>query len=249
MLINQFLRRYKKLLISLAFAIIFLITMFNNIPTWVLAKTLNHYSQNKIKLYETRGTFWKGSGLLVAIEPQTQQSAPLVLLNWKIKLGFSKLVDINFMIGNNSVADVYLNKHGLNLSNLNLSLSIAQVSELFGLIKNFDLSGNINISTKEIQLGNKNQGIFNIALSSLSSGRAPINPLGDYDVMFNVNDGAIDISSSSDSTLMLNGNGTMSNLSLKARIQESKKEKMLQFISVIGIPQPDGSYNLKIFPQ
>lgn len=242
----NFFARNKRRFTFIIFILIFLYTLFQNIPTFILANAINTYSQKKLKLYDTSGTFWNGSGLLVAVDTRTNQSAPLILVNWDIKLGLTKFIDIKFSVGSNQIADVYLNKHGLNLSKLNLSLSVSQVTELFGLIKNLGLSGNVNVSTDQMLLSKKSDGIFTINLTAVSSSISPVNPLGDYKVIFNADKKSIDVTSSSNSTLILNGNGTTSSLTLKARIAEDKKEKMLQFITVMGMPQPDGSYNLKI---
>ena len=239
--------RYRKVLIAILFFLIFFITLFNTIPTWVLGSLLNKYSAEKLKLYDTHGTFWDGSGLLVATDPKSKSSAPLILLNWKIKLGMKKFVDMQFFVGDNKLANIYLDKKGLNLNNLNMSLSIGQVTELFGLIKNLGLSGNVNVSTDQMLLGKKNQGTFNIKLTAVSSSISPVNPLGDYNVIFNADNGSIKVSSSDSSSLILNGEGTVSELTLKGKVAPDKKDKLLQFITVIGLPQPDGTYAMKIF--
>ncbi len=246
MFIYNFFANNKKRFTIIVFVIIFFFTLFKDIPTVILANAINTYSQKKLKLYDTSGTFWNGSGLLVAVDTRTNQSAPLILLNWDIKLGITKFIDIKFTVGNNQIADIYLNKNGLNLSKLNLSLSISQVTELFGLIKNLGLSGNVNISTEEMLLSKKSDGIFSINLTAVSSSISPVNPLGDYTVLYNADKTSIEVTSSSSSTLLLSGNGTSSSLTLKAKVADDKKEKMLQFITVMGMPQPDGSYNLKI---
>ncbi|MFN8770237.1 MAG: type II secretion system protein N [Neisseriaceae bacterium] len=244
--LNRFYTRYKKIFITSIFIIIFLIAFINNIPSWVLGSALDKYSQHKLKLYDTQGTFWSGSGLLVATDSKTQ-SAPLILLNWSVALGFSKFVDVKFFVGNNQLVDIYLNKQGLYLDSLNMSLSMGQVTQLFGLIKNLGLSGNINMSSKQVHLGTKNEGIFNIKLTSVSSSISPVNPLGDYNINFDTGSGAIQVSSDNNSSLLLSGSGSLNSLILSGRIAPSKKDKLLQFMTIMGLPQPDGSYSLKIF--
>ncbi|MBY0379994.1 MAG: type II secretion system protein N [Burkholderiales bacterium] len=239
--------RYRKFLIGIIFFVIFFITLFNTIPTWVLGSLLNKYSAQKLKLYDTHGTFWDGSGLLVATDPKSNSSAPLILLNWKIKLGMTKFVDMQFFVGNNNLANIYLDKKGVNLNNLNMSLSIGQVTELFGIIKNLGLSGNVNISTNQMILGKTNQGTFNIKLTAVSSSISPVNPLGNYNVVFNTDNRSIKVSSSENSSLTLNGEGSVSELILKGKVATDKKDKLLQFITVMGSPQPDGTYSMKIF--
>lgn len=247
MIIRRLYTRYRKIFISTTFIIIFLMAMIINIPTWVLGSVLSKYSQGRLHLYDTQGTFWNGSGLLVAVDQKTQHSAPLILLNWKAKLGLSELLEVKFFVGNTQLVKIYLNQQGVYLESLNISLSIGQLTEIFGLIKNLGLSGNIKVSTSQIHLGTKNEGVFDIKFTAISSGISPVNPLGDYDISFNTGSGAIGVNSSSDSALMLTGSGTINELILNGKVASTKREKLLQFITVMGLPQPDGSYNLKIF--
>jgi hypothetical protein len=246
--IVDFYRNRKKTIVYVAFCTMFLIAFSMNIPTWVLGSLLSKYSQNKLRLYNTNGTFWSGSGLLVAVDTRTQYSAPLILFNWKVKLGIVRYIDINFFIGTRKIANVYLNNSGLNLDSLNMSLSLGQVTELFGLIKNLGLSGNVLLSGDKIKLSpTRSNGIFNLKLTTISSSISPVNPLGDYTVNYNLSNGTLSVSSSSSSNLILSGNGSITSLVLNGKIAPSKKEQLLQFITVMGLPQPDGSYSLKIF--
>lgn len=246
-MIKRFYIRNRKYILGSLFVIVFLISLINNIPTWILGSAINKYSEGRLSLYDQQGTFWHGSGLLVASEPKLQQSAPLLLIDWHIRMGFSKFVDIKFTIGNTQIADIYLNKTGLNLDKLNLSLSISQVSQLSSIVKDLSLSGNINIATDHLSLGKKTNGLFHLTLSNVSSSLSPVNPLGTYKVEFNASSGAIEVSSSGGSALILNGTGNVNGLSLSAKIDESKKEQLIQFITIMGAPKANGSYELKIF--
>lgn len=239
--------RYSKHIIRVMFVLVFIGALITNIPTFVLANLINSYSQEKLALYNTHGTFWRGSGLLVAVDKKVSQSAPLVMLNWDITLGIKKIIDIKFAIGSMTIADVYLNTRGVNLDKLDLSLSISQVSRLFGLVHDLGLSGNINITASSLHLGKVTDGILKVNLADVSSSLSPVNPLGTYMGSLDAHNGNITVSSSKSSALILSGDGNLNALNLNAKIDESKKAKMVQFITFMGIPLPDGSYNLKIF--
>lgn len=239
----------KKYFIAIAFVVVFIFTLIANIPCWVLGDIVQNYSGKRLRLYDTEGTFWKGSGLLVAVDAKKQlHASPLLHINWNIKPGFSKFIDIQFAVDEHKIADIYLNKTGVNMDKLDLSLSVTQLSELVDVAKDLGVSGNINLSAEHIHLGKKIDGVFNIKLDNISSTISKVNPLGSYVVQLTPATGKVSVSTpSSQDILMLSGDGDVSSLTLKARVNESHKEEMLQFITAMGIPQPDGSYNLKIF--
>lgn len=244
---KRFLARNRKLIIGILFSMVFSITLVFNIPSWALSNVIEKYSQGRLKLYNTEGTFWDGSGLLVALSSNRLNSAPLIMLKWKIRLGFHKFVDIQFSVGNKQIADVFYDKRGANLDKLNLSLSITQVEQLFDVVKDLNVSGNINLSTDHILLGNKMVGDFKVNLDNISSGISRVNPLGSYVVTLSAADGHISMTSSPNSILLLSGEGSTVGLTLSARISAEHREEMLQFITLMGIPKPDGSYMMKIF--
>jgi hypothetical protein len=244
---KHFLNQNKPYVIASLFILVFVISLINNMPTWILGKVVEHYSQGKLKLYNQNGNFWHGSGLLVATDTKLQQSAPLLLVDWNINLGLTKFIDVKFTTGNNPIAEVYLNKAGVNLDKVNLSLSISQVSQLSSIVQTLGLSGNISLITDHIILGKTTSGIFDILLSNVSSSISPVNPLGSYKIQLNASNSSLNVASVGSSLLMLKGNGNLNSLSLDARIDPAKKEQMAQFITVMGIPKADGSYELKIF--
>lgn len=244
---KHFLNQNKPYVIASLFILVFVISLINNMPTWILGKVVEHYSQGKLKLYNQTGNFWHGSGLLVATDTKLQQSAPLLLVDWNINLGLTKFIDVKFTTGNHPIAEVYLNKAGVNLDKANLSLSISQVSQLSSIVQTLGLSGNISLITDHIILGKTTSGIFDIFLSNVSSSISPVNPLGSYKIQLNASNSSLNVDSVGGSLLTLKGNGNLNSLSLDARIDPAKKEQMAQFITVMGIPKADGSYELKIF--
>lgn len=237
----------RKYLIAALFSIVFVLTLIYNIPSWALSSVVENYSSGRLKFYDTEGTFWNGNGLLVAMGPKRISSAPLMLLHWKIKLGFTKFIDIQFSVGNKKIAEVYVNSKGANLDKLNISLSLTQVEQLFDVIKDMGVSGNINVSSDHILVGKKMAGEVKVNIDNISSGISRVNPLGSYIVQLNAGNGDIHVSSNPGNILDLSGSGSVAGLSLEARINESHKAEMLQFITLMGVPKPNGAYQLKIF--
>lgn len=238
----------KKRLFIIVFAVVFMLGMIINLPAWVLSSVMWHYSDGKLRLYNESGSFWHGSGLLVIENSRLKVSAPLVVMDWKLTLGFTKFVNVDFTIDNAPVANIYINKDGLNIDKLALSLSLDQVTQFVSFVGNLGLSGNLNISTTHVIISpNKGNGSFIAKLDGISSSMAPVNPLGSYIVNFNMTTGGIDITSQPGSVMDLSGSGNLSSLNLKALIQQDKIEQMAQFMTVMGMPSPDGSYLLKVF--
>ena len=244
---THWLMKKRRYIIGTLFGFVFIFTLFNSAPSWILNTVVEKYSASRLKFYDTQGTFWNGSGLLVANGTKHATSAPILLLNWSIKLGFSKFIDINFNIGSKHVAEFYINKTGANLDNLDLSISLTQVEKLFDIIKDLSVSGNINISTKHIQVGKKATGNLMVKIDNISSGLSRANPLGSYVVVLTTDNGNIQVSSAADSILNLDGTGSTDSLILEGRIRDDRREDMMQFITLMGIPKPNGAYQLKIF--
>ncbi len=240
---------HKRIFIKILFVLVLLLTVIINIPSNALSKFITYYSKEKLMLANTSGSLWHGSGLLVALDKKVSQSSPLLMLNWDILFGIKDFITINFTIDNNKIAQIILNKNGINLNQLNLSLSVSQVSQLFGLIHDLNLAGNLHIQTQNNIQINKLGYVGNILinLTNLSSSLSPVNPLGSYLINLDLSNYAINVSSEQNSTLMVNGDGDLSSLELRANIMETKKLQMKEFIAFMGIPLPDGSYNFKIF--
>ena len=237
----------KRLFITL-FIVIFLCGVVINLPAWVLSNAMSHYSGGKVRLYNETGSFWHGSGLLVIENKRLKVSAPLVVIDWRLSLGFTKFIDVNFSIDNTKIAEVFLNKNGVNLDKLQLSLSVDQVSQLISIVGNLGLSGDLNLSASHLLISpSKNTGVFIAKIDSISSSMAPVNPLGSYTINLDMSDGSILVSSQSGSVLDLSGSGNMGALSVKAIIDKTKQEQMSQFMTVLGMPNADGSYTLKVF--
>jgi general secretion pathway protein N len=250
---NAFFIRFRKYLIIAGCAIVFFATLIINIPAWVLNSPLTKYSHNQLRLYNLSGSFWNGSGLLVASSASKQNkigAVPLIHISWKISLGLSKYVDVSLFLDQHKIADVYLDKSGLNIDNLSLSLSVSQVSRLSNVVDDLKVSGSLQIKAKHLLVTGKTQsGVMNITAKNISSGISPVNPLGTYLVNVDLNGDKINVTTDSNenSVLTLNGSGTLSTLTLKASVNQEKAEKMKTFITLMGVPNADSTYDLKLF--
>ena len=244
---KRWLIRKRRYIIGTLFGLVFIISMVNNTPSWIVSSIISKYSEGRLKFYDTTGTFWDGSGLLVATSTK-QASAPILLLNWNIKIGFRKFIDINFNVGNKQAAEFYISKKGVSLDKLNLSISITQVERLFDIIKDLGISGNVNIAATHLQIGKKLEGNLTITLDNISSGISMVNPLGSYTVGLTLDNHAIDVSTKATSSILkLSGTGSLRTLTLEASIRDDKKEDMRQFITFMGVAKPNGAYQLKLF--
>jgi hypothetical protein len=245
--LNRFSLSNNKLLTSIIFILSFIFVLVINVPSWMLGNVISNYSNHRLQLFNTEGNFWHGTGLLVVYNDKLDKSSPLVLVHWRIKLGFKKLVNASFYVGENQIADLYLNKNGVNLDQVNVSLSISQLSQLSDIIKDFGVSGNINVKTQHLVLNKKLVGQIDVTLSHISSGISKLNPLGTYNVNIDAATGSINVNSTFDSILNLSGSGNFSGLVLNGTILPQYKADMTQFVTLLGVPTPNGSYQIKVF--
>lgn len=238
--------KLKKILIIFLVVFVFFYSLIINMPTWIVGNIINSYSKERFKLYNQEGNFWDGNGLLVHNSKQNI-STPLLLINWKLKLGLKNFVTLNFFTGNKQIGNMYINKNGVNLDDVDLSLSIMQVSQIFDLIKNLGLSGNLHIASNHLLLSNKNFGEAKITMNDLSSQISPVNPLGSYIINYDFFNENISVNSFGNPLLAIKGNGDAKHLTLNAKVDPDRKEQMIQFMTAFGFPNNDGSYDLKLY--
>lgn len=240
--------KIRKYLIIIAFSLSFFGTLIINIPAWVLNSQLTKYTNKQLTLYNLSGSFWNGAALLVASGKNPQDGkAPLAHIQWKISPGLTKFINVALNADQHKIADIYLNKNGLNIDKLDLSLSIVQISYLSNIIKDLNISGNCQINADHLLIGGKSTGIVRVNVKNVSSGMSPVNPLGSYLVAFNLENNKIEVSTQGNNILNLSGNGSPNGLILKGSIAPDKAEAMKTFITLLGIPNADNTYNIKLF--
>jgi hypothetical protein len=229
------------------FVVSFMVSIVINMPAWLMGSIIHHYSQNRLDVINERGSFWNGRALLIGEDASGKSAIPLMMVNWKIKLGVSKLININLSSSNQTIANLDLTKSGLQLSKVNLSLSLDQLTPFLGNLNSLNLSGNVHVTADKISAGSKMQGTVLVKLDDVGSGMSPVNPIGSYNVNFDLSSMGITISSNPNSVIDVSGSGNVKNLVLNSKVQPDKKEKLLQFMTMTGIPQADGSYQMKAF--
>ena len=240
-------KKWQKILLIVLFVFTFIASLIRNMPAWLLGGLISHYSQGRVSTSYEHGTFWNGHAMFYSRDANGKSSVPLQVLGWTIKLGFSKFVDISFTAANQPIAHASLTKQGLVAENIDLRLSLDQLAPLLGNLSSFGLSGNVHVSSSRIILGKGLSGTVNINLEDVGSGISPVNPVGSFQITADLASTSINVSSSPDSVLIVNGSGNFNNLILNSKVQNDKKEQMLQFMTMMGIPQADGSYQLKVF--
>ena len=240
-------KNWKKILVVILFVILFAGSLIINIPAWVIGSLLNHYTQGRVGTTRETGTFWNGGALLYAADKDAKTSVPLLMVGWHIKFGLSKFIDIEFNASNKTIARAALTKKGVDVSDLNLSMSLDQLTPLLGNLNSLGLSGNVHVTAANLLLSKTNQGNINVKLEDVGSAIAPVNPIGSYMVDFNLANTSIDVSSDGDSVINVTASGNLNSLVLTSKIQPDKKTQLLQFMTMMGIPQADGSYQMKVF--
>ncbi len=216
-------------------------------PAWLVGSLADKYSEHRVSTSNEKGTFWNGGAMLMASDSDGKNLVQVTRINWKVKLGFSKFIDINFTSSDRTIANVSLTGKGLQVSNVNLNLSMDQLEPFLGNLSSMGLSGNVHVNASSLSLGKANTGTINVKLEDVGSSISPVNPVGSYDVQLNLANSGIDVVSSPDSVISVKANGTMKGLTLNSTVQADKKEKLLQFMTMMGLPQPDGSYQMKVF--
>ncbi len=236
-----------KFIFVLLCIIIFFSSLVYQLPSWAIGSFIDKYSDGKLKLFNANGSFWLGDALLVANDGRKNESSAIALIHWHSKLGLKKYLDIDFYVGDKKVADIYVNKQGIFLTNLSVSFSLKEITLFLSSIQDLNVSGVLNITSDHILFNKHAEGKVNIMINHLSSAISKINPLGNYAINYDLLSSAINVNTLPDSVLNLTGSGTATNLSLEASISPEHRNDMRQFISIFGEPLPNGNYKLKVF--
>lgn len=217
-------------------------------PTWVLSYFISKYSNQTLAITNQNGTFWKGHGLLVITNPRVKGAIPLMDIDWHIQLGLKKFVSVDLSSFNNTIANIVIDKTGLNISNLSLIFSLSQTSQMLETLHSLDLAGTIRVTSPSgINITGANiKGSVIADIYHLSSTISPLNPLGDYNANITLENGSINVKTTNDAILKIDGNGSFKGLSLNATVAPDKKDKLLQFMVMFGDPVGDNQYILKL---
>lgn len=239
--------KLQRILVICILSISFIGGLIVYMPAWIVGSLADKYSEHRISTSNEQGTFWNGGAMLMASDSSGKNLVQITRIKWKVKLGFSNFVSINFTSSDKTIANVNLNKSGLEVNNVNLILSMDQLEPFLGTLSSMSLSGNVHVDANSLKLSKSNSGIVNVKLEDVGSGISPVNPIGSYTVQLDLANSSIDVSCTPDSVISVKGSGNMKGLTLNSTIQSDKKDKLLQFMTMMGMPQPDGSYQMKVF--
>lgn len=237
-----------KLFMGVFAVIVFCSSVFiYKLPAWFLGVLTSKYTDSRLITREEYGTFWNGSALLVASDKDNKKNVPLRRIDWTVQIGFKNFVTLNVKSSGSQLASITLQKDGVHVDGVNMVLSIEQLIGFATNLSTIGLFGDVNVTANGIILSKTNKGQINVSLNSIGSSMSPLNPLGSYTVSFNLANNQLNVQSSGDSILNISGNGNTNSLSLNASVKEDSQDQMLQFMTMMGVPQGDGSYLLKVF--
>lgn len=246
---NEGVNKVSKYLITTVVVLFAIYYFIYSTPTWVLSYFISKYSDQNFAISNQSGTFWQGSGLLVINNPALKGAIPVMDINWHITLGLKKLISVHLSSFNNTIAVVTVDKNGLHLNDLSLTVSLSQTSYLLAALHSLDLAGTVNITSSDgINIGRHGgmEGTINANLYHLSSTISPLNPIGDYSATMNLKSGVIIVKTINDAIIKIDGEGSIRGLTLNASVQPDKKDKLLQFMVMFGDQVGDNQYKLKL---
>ena len=229
------------------FIIVFILTTIFSLiffaPASLLRPILYHYSLHKLSIKNTSGSLWSGKGLLVAYSDDGKHSSPLVLLNWRLSFGFTVPITLTTYVGNTVVANILVHFHNILVRSINLSLPLHELTNLFSIIYNMGLFGSIAILGNNLQL---HKGIVHLNLFNLSSTYAPVNPIGSYDVVLDLSNLHIKVSTIGNSILRLHGAGYTNSLILEGLVDNRYDDKFRQLMYMMSNKRHGRAFLFKV---
>ncbi|RTK97083.1 MAG: hypothetical protein EKK64_02195 [Neisseriaceae bacterium] len=238
---------FKKILMWFAAWFVVIGVMVAEMPAWLVGTIFSHYTDGRLITRNEAGSFWHGSALLVAVSENKKIQEPLMRVNWDLKLGLSKFVTLDLKSYNKNVANIFIDKNGANVNNVDMSLAINQLTIFLENLNSLNLTGNIKVNANNILIAKKMSGNIQVNLGNIGSGMSPVNPLGSYNLTMDLSNMSINVNSSGGNALSIDGSGNTTHLELTAKVDPDKRDDMLQFMTMVGVPQGDGAYVLKVY--
>jgi hypothetical protein len=240
-------KHHQKIIIITLLVISFFSSLIINMPTWVMAWIIYIASGHRLNTSNEAGNFWHGSAMLLATDSHEKVISPLILIDWKIKFGLKNLFGVDFSSGPQALASVYYSNQALQVAKLSIDLPLSSFTPFLGNLNSLGLSGNVHVSSPLITIGKKMKGSISVHLEEVGSSISPVNPIGTYQLHLDLASTKINVTSDSNTVIKVNAAGNLSNLILKSTVVPEKKEQLIQFMTMMGVPQTDGSYQMKVF--
>ncbi|MBP7080535.1 MAG: type II secretion system protein N [Rhodocyclaceae bacterium] len=169
--------------------LLLLIFVVWQLPASLIDSALNRYSDNKLRLAETQGSVWRGSGLVMVLDPVSDRWQPWTKIDWNADWGALLRFGVawQLMVQDTPLARVELATSGVRIDELHLRgparLFLQQMQNVIGRA---GWRGDIAIDSAHWQCtwqyqcqGGADLRWFGAA-SDLLEGRV----LGDYQVLF-----------------------------------------------------------------
>lgn len=227
------------------FFIAFLVLLIINIPAWMINVALEKNLGTRIKLINTSGSIWNGSGMLSAFSDSMKDYQPIVLLNWHISFDVDNIIILHAYTEQSSKIEINFANFEPNINIDNFYLPIEQLMSSFGFIENLSLYGVLKIDHTKLKLQNgKLRGKINVAVNHLSSGISKVNPLGHYKALIYFPETKYEVTSDKKNYLMIEGNGVIATDGLtlygsSGDVNQEIKEKIKEFLVMFGKEEND----------
>ncbi len=225
-------------------------------PASYIARTIETRSQGRLALLDVSGTIWHGSGVLGAAAHAEEPAAPLLpgRFSWTLS-PMALLGKVKLELSNPAILDQPVTLSGswqeLQLYAGAFTLPINSLEALGAPLNTMGLRGNARLSwqTLQVLLDGKRQGVHGLAqmeVHGMTSRLAPLEILGSYHMIIDLNgkDARLELSTDK-GALLLNGTGSVKNrrfhFSGKAEAAQGYEDRLSNLLHLLGQQRIEGN--------
>lgn len=229
----------KKIATALLLYAAFLIA---SLPAAFLDRMLDHYSDGILRLSNTEGTFWHGSGTLGVSGKFSGYYA------WRIS--FPELILGKLHMRLDSGMELIMKPAHLEIRHASLDLPASVLSLLGKQMSALRPGGMLHIKANDFILSRKSSGEFMAKWENATSPLSRVNPFGSYNLTVRGQGGRLDLDlDTAEGPLTLSGKGAWSKQGglQFSGIGQSADPGVAQLLRLAGPPLGGGRYALRLF--
>jgi general secretion pathway protein N len=205
----------KRVWIGMLSLLVFLVAIVIQAPATLLDVALSSATDGRLRMGDTRGSLWSGSGVVLVDAAGARSALPLGALNWKFSDFSDGAPQIRLSFDNRPMGAVKVNTSGVSATLADLRVPASETLSLLpGALGRAELDGQLTLKSAsgDCDWLARCVGKAELAWFGASTRRIENGELGEYFLSLDARDNRLDFTlSSGEGSIALEGKGHFSN--------------------------------------